>query len=133
VYEEVIQKLSIMADPSWALGTPSRDLTDEIIKMTHTLAVLINRLFIYGSPRSRAPLDALLVTFHEHFRIAREVFFPEAKKNLIPALLSSIGKSLVEFMKTVREEMGVDFLDKKIKRDSAKNKKQKKTNPYYDI
>jgi hypothetical protein len=102
-------------------------------------AVLINRLFLYGSPRSRAPLDALLGTFNEYYFKVLGVIFPDAQKTLIPALLGSIGKSLAEFLKTVREEMGTDSIDKKIVKDIEKigkangvnNKGQKKNKPRY--
>jgi hypothetical protein len=129
LYEEVIKELSSMVKPEDViLKMSTEDFNAKVIELQHTLLILISRLYIYGSPRS-VELLKLLISKLINPKIERIPVYLVGSSKFHKSLLLRIDLALTEFAKTVREEMGVDSIEKEIERYYAKNKRCKKNKP----
>jgi hypothetical protein len=133
LYEEVIKELSSMAGTDEAIAKLSNDdLNARIIGLQHTLLTLINRLTIYGSPRS-IELLRILITKLRSPTLKRIPVYLEGSYTFHKSLLLRIDLALTEFAKTVRKEMGIDSVDKEIakhyKKIDRKDKEQEVNKP----
>jgi hypothetical protein len=129
LYEEVIQKLSSVIEPDEAnLRMSDDEFNAKITELQHTLLLFINRLHIYGSPRSIELLKLLIAKLREPTAVNIPVY-AEGSQKFHKSLPLRVELSLTEFAKAIREEIGIDSIDEEIRKDSAKNKKQKKNKP----
>jgi hypothetical protein len=124
LYEEVIEELSAMIKPERELLSMSlADFEDKILEFHHRLVTFLGRLSIYGSPRSRnvfALLSSKLLI--QQRTIPRK----DSAENFdfIRFTRGIVEESLVEFVKAVREETGVDFLNEEVVDYSGKSLKK---------
>jgi hypothetical protein len=134
LYEEIIKELSaaIKAEDV-ILQMNTEDFNVKVTELQHTLLTFINRLHIYGSPRS-VELLKILISKLRNPTIDRIPVYLVGGSQYHKSLLLRIDLFLTEFAKMVREEMGVDFIDKEITKHfteigRAKKERQKVNKP----
>jgi hypothetical protein len=142
LYEDVLKTLTVMGKPESDLEKmPKQEFYDKVVGDFHTLLVFSNRLFIYGSPKTRGVLAEAAAQMKEiHKELQRgpgveiEILCGNLNKtpmaHIVDSFILLVNGALAAFASSVREETETDFVDKRIneisKGFSIEEKHQKK-------
>jgi hypothetical protein len=148
LYADIHNALDAMGAPKETLLEMSpQEFSTKLISDQHTLLLLINRLYIYGSLAARGGLNRLFVEIRdmlvnglgvdiaqifwgeiEGLKISFPVY-PEQLAVIVNTFLVSVERSLAEFTECIREETGTEFIDERIKKVLKKSTFKSKKKP----